>query len=256
MAAKYNDSEWVGKRFGKLTVLEPVHVENAMGKMWYWKARCDCGNEKVVRPIEVLCGHVQSCGCYRKTMKSPTLVHGESHTRLHNIWMGIVERCNPESVNSERYGKRGIKICEEWKDYVAFSKWARENGYADNLTIERIDVNGDYCPENCKWIEMSKQARNRRTTHYVTYNGKKMSLAEACETAGLPYKQVFERIVKRGWPVEKALSVPIGKAERITPRTVRICNCCGKEFVAETVNLKYCSDECRKIVKNKSRKKR
>lgn len=252
---KYCDPDWIGKKFNMLTVIEPVHVQNGMGKSWYWKVRCDCGNEKVVRPIRVMKGRTKSCGCYLKTMESPCKTHGESHTRLHNIWMGMIGRCNPDSVNAERYGKRGIKVCEEWKDYITFSTWAREHGYADNLTIERIDVNGNYCPENCKWIEPGKQARNRRTTHYVTYNGREMSLAEACEIAGLPYKQVFERIVKRKWPVEDALSIPMGEGGRRTETKVQKCQCCGKEYTAVTVNRKYCSDACRKEVKNAKRRK-
>lgn len=118
-------------------------------------------------------------------------------------------RCNPQNKDSGRYGKRGISICEEWKNYEKFAEWARDNGYKDGLTIERIDVNGDYCPENCTWIPLSIQARNRRTTSWVTYRGREMSLAEAAELAGLPYKQVHYRIKRSGWSVEKALSEPI-----------------------------------------------
>lgn len=143
--------------------------------------------------------------------------HGESHTRLHNIWCGINNRCNPNHKHTGGYGKRGIKVCEEWKNYVTFAKWARENGYADDLTIERIDVNGDYAPENCKWIKLEKQARNRRTTRWVVYKGEKISLAEAAERAGLPYKQVHARI-KSGWSEEDALTVPIKQGNGIVKR--------------------------------------
>ena len=131
--------------------------------------------------------------------------HGESHTRLHNIWLGIINRCR----RLPSYGGRGIKMCDEWQDYIVFREWAHSNGYADDLTIERIDVNGDYRPENCTWIPREKQARNRRTTKWVVYQGKTMSLAEASERAGLPYKHVHERIDKYGWSVEKALSTPM-----------------------------------------------
>ena len=136
--------------------------------------------------------------------------HGESHTRLHNTWLGIIDRCR----HHKGYGGRGISVCEEWKDYVTFREWALSNGYADNLTIERIDVNGDYCPGNCTWIPLEKQARNRRTTHWVEYNGERMSLAEACERANMPYKQVFARVKVHGWSFEKSISTPIkGKSE-------------------------------------------
>jgi len=139
-----------------------------------------------------------------------TYMHGESHTRLHNTWMGMIKRCK----SHPRYAGRGIKVCDEWQNYITFAEWARSHGYADDLTIERIDVNGDYCPENCSWIPLNAQARNRRTTRWVEYRGEKMSLAEACERAGLPYKQVFERIQKRGWSVERALNTPIAKVEK------------------------------------------
>ena len=131
-------------------------------------------------------------------------MHGESHTRLHNIWCDMHKRCKFH----KKYGGRGIKVCEEWSKYEQFAKWARENGYDDYLTIERVDVNGDYCPQNFKWIEFSKQARNRTTTKWVNYQGKDMSLAEAAEISGIPYKQAHARI-KKGWSVEKALSEPI-----------------------------------------------
>lgn len=140
--------------------------------------------------------------------------HHESHTRLHDIWCGINNRCR----NHKRYAGRGINKCKEWDDYEVFAKWARENGYADNLTIERIDVNKGYSPDNCRWIPLEEQARNRTTTKWVTFQGRVMSLAEAAEIANMPYKQVHYRI-KCGWSVEDALTMPLktGKSKlRIT----------------------------------------
>lgn len=134
--------------------------------------------------------------------------HGMSHTPLHNIWCGMNNRCNPNHVHSNGYGKRGISVCNEWSVFENFRDWALANGYAEGLTIERKDVNGSYCPENCEWITLAEQARNRRTTKWVEYCGRKMSLAEAAEIAKLPYKQVHFRI-KHGWSIEKALSEPL-----------------------------------------------
>lgn len=134
--------------------------------------------------------------------------HKESHTRLHNIWCGMNNRCNPDHAAAKNYGQRGISVCEDWRDYKKFAEWARENGYEDGLTIERKDVGGDYCPENCEWISAEKQARNRRTTVWVEWKGKRMSLAEAAEISGLPYKQVHYRI-KHGWSIEDALTKPL-----------------------------------------------
>lgn len=240
---RFNRDEWIGQKFCMLTVIEPVHVKNKMGSMWYWRVRCDCGKEKVIRPTEVISGKNKSCGCYRFGREPWNKSHGESHTHLHNVWCGMNNRCNPNHKNSEGYGDRGIKVCEEWKSYEAFANWARIHGYQDGLTIERIDVNGDYCPENCTWIPLAKQARNRRTTHWVEYQGEQMSLAEACERAGLPYKQVFWRMRRAGWPFEKAISVPMGADIGIKEHK-NICVICGKEFVSHSKNSKYCSHEC------------
>lgn len=134
--------------------------------------------------------------------------HGMSHTPIHNIWCGINNRCNPNHAHSNGYGKRGISVCAEWSVFENFRDWAFANGYKEGLTIERKDVNGNYSPENCKWVSLSEQARNRRTTRWVVHQGRTMSLAEAAEIAGLPYKQVHFRI-KHGWSVEKALSEPL-----------------------------------------------
>ena len=246
MANKYNDPEWIGKKFNKLTVIEPVHVITCGGKskQWYWRVKCDCGNEKVMCPNEIITGHSVSCGCYHKsgTIK-PTLRHGESHTKLHNVWCGMNNRCDPKHKSSDRYGKRGIKVCEEWKVYENFAKWARENGYREDYTIERIDVDGNYEPNNCTWIPLAQQAMNRSTTHWVMYDGEKMSMAEACERANMPYKQVFWRMKHLGWPFEKAVSVPMGEARE---KFDFECTCavCGKDFISRSPKAIYCSHEC------------
>lgn len=178
--------------------------------------------------------------------------HGESHTRLHNIWCGMNNRCDPSHASSGGYGDRGITVCDDWKSYENFAAWARENGYADELTIERINVNESYCPENCKWIPFKKQARNRRTTHWVTYEGLKMSLAEACERAGLPYKQVFWRMAHAGWTFEKAITTPMGKDKGIRVYEHH-CAICGKYFTSPCKRGKYCSHECYLVLRTLKR---
>ena len=244
MASKYNDPKWIGQKFGRLTVVEPIRkCANGRSTQWFWKVKCDCGTEKIVRPREIVVGKTVSCSCYRFTEKPcPTKTHGESHTRLHNIWMGMLKRCDPKKRDSERYGKRSISVCEEWKDYIAFASWARSHGYNDELTIERINVNGNYEPSNCTWILMEKQARNRRTTHWVEYKGRRMSLAEASELAGLPYKEVFYRIVHGKWNVDEALSVPLGGANK-GKLSEKTCRYCGKTFIGYA-NQKYCNHIC------------
>jgi len=182
----------------------------------------------------------------------PNKTHGESHTRLQNIWCGMNSRCNPSHKDALRYGKRGIKVCDEWKSYESFAKWARSNGYKEELTIERINVNGNYCPENCTWIPIEKQARNRRTTYWVNYMGKRMSLAEACKIADLPYKQVFWRMV-HGWNFEKAITVRMGEDNGVRDHTQK-CVICGKSFISHSHQSKYCSHECYLVKRANDRK--
>lgn len=132
-------------------------------------------------------------------MKNP-----DNHTRLHKIWSGMKYRCR----HNKQYAGRGIIVCDEWQSFAGFKSWADKSGYREDLTIERIDVDGNYCPENCTWIPFGRQAKNRTTTRFVVYNSRVMSLAEAAEIANIPYKLAHGRIAK-GWDVEKALNTPI-----------------------------------------------
>jgi len=219
--AKYNNPEFIGKKFGRLTVLEINHAMQGKYNKWMWKCRCDCGNIGEYRSEYVCSGHTTSCGCALLDNKS-NLQHGECKSRLHTIWCVMRERCRPGHMASHWHGDRGISVCQEWNDYKTFAKWAKESGYNDTMSIERIDNDGNYCPENCKWIQRPLQARNRRTTMYVDYNGERMSLAEACELANVPYKQTWERIKRLGWPAEKALSIPINETRK-WKRSERFC---------------------------------
>lgn len=241
--AIYNSMEWVGKKFNKLTVIEPIRYVDKRGKKhWFWLVECECGKRKIMRPRDIIVESSVSCGCYGKTKSPPNKTHNESHTRLHNIWLEMRRRCQKEYDPSyKRYGGRGITVCEAWENYEIFAKWARENGYAENLSIERKDVNKGYCPENCMWIPFSKQARNRTTTYWVEYQGDRMSLAEAAEKAGLPYKQVWYRINRSGWSVEKALSTPLKRP----PELLEKCKEYGLDykFVYRRIHMYGWSEE-------------
>ena len=125
-------------------------------------------------------------------------------------WHGIKKRClNENNERYHQYGGRGIKICDEWlASFDNFAEWALANGYSENLTLERIDVNGDYCPENCKWITLREQAFNKRDTKWVDYKGEHIQLKILCERLGVTYDTVHDRIYKRGWSVEDAIERP------------------------------------------------
>lgn len=202
-----------GKRYNHLTVIR--RVENAKNGVAVWECRCDCGNITKVRGSNLKSGAVKSCGCLRHTTK-PTLKHNMSHTRLYRTWAAMKQRCYGSSNRSLKdYGGRGIKMCEEWREsFELFMEWAMSNGYSDDLTIERINVDGDYCPENCMWIPWEQQQGNRRMNLRLEHNGKTQNLAAWCRELSLPYSQIHNRIYKLGWSFERAISEPVHAEKR------------------------------------------
>jgi hypothetical protein len=136
---------------------------------------------------------------------------GESKTRLHNIWTHMRNRCsNPDDPAFARYGGRGISVCEEWqRSYIAFRDWARENGYASHLTIDRVDNDGPYHPSNCKWSTYAEQNRNTRRNRPIEYQGKKWLVCDLAAAYGLPQDIVKNRVFRYGWNIEKALTTPV-----------------------------------------------
>ena len=174
-----------GKRFGRLTVLEFVPNDKPHS---YWKCKCDCGNIVITNAQSLKSADTKSCGCWQREM---TIVkktkYGESRTRLYQVWNKMKYRCNNSNATGyKNYGGRGISVCEEWeKDFNAFKEWALKNGYNDNLTIDRIDVNCNYTPVNCRFVDKATQSKNRRNNIVVDFQGKKMCLAEAAKLSGI-----------------------------------------------------------------------
>lgn len=153
-----NYKDLSGMRFGMLTVVKRGENDKNRHAMWYCK--CDCGKAILVSSSALLNGNQKSCGCSNKRRTS----HGESKSRLYHIYSGMKQRCyNPNNNRYEYYGARGIQLCDEWKsNYGAFAEWSKAHGYSDSLSIDRIDVNGDYSPDNCRWIPLEDQSKNRR----------------------------------------------------------------------------------------------
>lgn len=192
-----------GQRFGRLTVIDLA--ERKDGHTSWWVCKCDCGNVKEVRRSCLIKGFTKSCGCYnsekaREHGKQMLTKHGWYGTRVYNIWRQIVDRCeNPKCSQYKNYGGRGIRICQEWRESPqAFCEWAMLNGCTNALTIDRINVNGNYEPSNCRWITMVEQQTNKRNNVNITYNGKTQCVAEWSRELGVRQSRLYER-VKAGW---------------------------------------------------------
>lgn len=195
----------IGLKFGRLTVIERAKITNR--KKVKWVCMCDCGVISVVAGSDLKSGHTSSCGCLKEEkFKDRFTTHGQTGSRLHTIWNNMRFRCrNPKATEYRHYGGRGISVCKEWaQSFDVFATWAFESGYNDNLTIDRIDNSGNYCPSNCKWATMSEQQNNKQTN--LVWKGK--TLKQHCDEKGLKYKRIRDRISKLGWTFEKALTEP------------------------------------------------
>lgn len=194
-----------GQRFGRLVVNSRAEnkVDNSGRKRTMWNCMCDCGKSIIVESSHLKSGHSKSCGCITKK-------HGMFGTRLYKIWDGMKYRCFNEKHNQyKNYGGRGITVCDEWMDFIPFYEWAMSHGYRDDLTLDRIDVNGNYCPENCRWENDIVQHNNTRVNRHLEHNGETHTMAEWARIKGMKYVTLNTRINKYQWSIEKALTTPV-----------------------------------------------
>lgn len=199
--------DMTGCMFGKLTVIkrEANNIQPNRGQKTMWLCQCDCGNKVIVSGTHLRSGHTKSCGCINFS-------HGMCGTRLHRIWSNIKSRCNnPKDKDFKNYGERGIIICKTWSnDFKSFHEWSISNGYKNNLTIDRKDVNGNYEPSNCRWLTIKEQENNRRNNRIIIYNGIALTAAQTADKYGIS-RNVFYARLRYNWEIEKIINTPIQK---------------------------------------------
>jgi len=198
----------IGNRYGKLTVVELYGKDKHHNQIY--RCICDCGNEQFASAYRLKSASVKSCGCLKKEQpKKAFTTHGLRNHQLYIRWYKMKSRCNnPQDPRYKDYGGRGIRICSEWEnDLRKFYEWSMTHGYSENLTLDRIDNDGDYTPDNCRWTDSYTQAANKRNNHCITLNGQTKILAEWCRIYNISPVCVVGRL-HRGWSEMNALTIP------------------------------------------------
>jgi hypothetical protein len=203
-------SEMIGTRYGRLLVESVKRVNNRN----VCACLCDCGTRKDVRRDHLIGGKIVSCGCYQKEVASNvSATHGMTHIRLYRCWRNMKTRCyNPNYIEFDRYGGRGIVVCEEWQRFEPFYEWAISHGYQNDLTLDRKNNDGNYCPENCKWSDTQEQALNRSSNSFVTYNGITKHISEWDKDVGAAKSGRVRARLNAGWSVESAVTTPVKRS--------------------------------------------
>lgn len=203
-----------GDRFGRLTVIERSedHVSKSGKRYAMYLCRCDCGKEKSIDKVNLVSGKTMSCGCLRNERVTDAIsTHGDANSRLYNVWCAMKRRCyNKSTKEFSLYGGRGIDVCDEWRNsYEAFRDWALQNGYRydaarGECTLDRIDCNGGYRPDNCRWVDTRTQMNNVRYNHYETYNGETHTISEWGRILNIDPQKIRNRM-RYGWSFKRAV---------------------------------------------------
>lgn len=206
-----------GERFGYLTVIKRAddHYQSNGRRRIMWLCQCDCGKQKVLFGDNLRSNKSLSCGCLQKKRASEARkTHGDADSRLYNIWCAMKRRCNNSSVPEYKsYGGRGIKVCSLWEsDYSSFMRWALDNGYDATAprgvcTLDRIDVNGNYEPSNCRWVSNTVQVNNTRVSKRYEFNGESHNIVEWSGITGIPFEFMHDSIRKNNNSVEETIKI-------------------------------------------------
>ena len=199
----------IGQKFHRLTVIERAEsTPGNRGKRWL--CQCECGNQTIARNDLLKSGRFKSCGCYRNEKSSVRIklintTHGMSNSVEYKTWVQMILRCNNKNNNSyNNYGGRGIKVCDRWIN--SFENFYEDMGKRlDGMSIDRIDVNGDYCPENCRWASMKIQSNNKRSNKYIKYNGETKTLSEWAEYFNMSKQKLWQRLIRDNLSFEEAI---------------------------------------------------
>lgn len=207
-----------GMKFNRLTVIKRAedYISPSNRKRVMWFCKCDCGNITKVSASNLKSGGVKSCGCLvSEIIKEMATTHGGTGTRLHRIYRSMRQRCyDKNSRNFHRYGGRGIEICNEWlgeSGFEHFREWANENGYRSDLTIDRINNDGNYEPNNCRWATYKQQGNNTSRNVHINANGETHTLKEWSEILNVRYDTLLNRRLK-GWTDEQIITTPVSRS--------------------------------------------
>lgn len=198
-----------GRNFGRLTIIS--RAENDKYGNTRWNCKCACGAIKTIPRNALMRGLTVSCGCYHKEdVAKRQTTHGESKTKLFREWQYMKRRCYQKTYKFySYYGGRGISVDEKWvSSYLVFKEWAISHGYQEGLTLDRIDTNGNYTPDNCRWVTRKIQMSNTRATHLFTIKDETHSLTEWARIYNVPTETLRRRVIDKGWDIEKALTTP------------------------------------------------
>lgn len=188
------------KKYNHLKVIKLDHRDDK--GILYWLCECDCGNRKVVNGNSLKNGNIKACGC----LQGGKTKYKYSNKKIYKKWQHMISRCeNKNDISFKNYGARGIKVCNEWKNYDVFAKWSLDNGFKENLELDRIDVNGNYEPNNCRYITNLENRRNKRNTLRYDYKGKNLTLKEIADINNISYRTLWKRMKNNNYNLCKCL---------------------------------------------------